>query len=342
MKILPQQTLLFTEDTLTLSPEDSLASHSALQGKEKERKMSATSGRKCLELYGRFSRNGLWAKTFSGLLIGMEGWYSTRCRLTWKLKGTKSRRMYFQLVPSTLHIEGTGSGSLGIIKMTDGTKIIVDSEDYNYLNQWKWKNLRGYAARTVRVDGKHKNLLMHRELTNAQKGEEVDHINRNKLDNRKENLRIVGHYINSHNREKGSGVHKPKGRNKWYAQIYVNNVRTHIGCFDTREEAIVARMNAEIKNGLLPTPISGDWKGQLRSDGTANMLSGKASLGLLPTPATRDYRGPNGENHMEKPGGKRHMTQLPNALKFNHGMSGQLNPRFVGELMGFPPSWLEI
>jgi hypothetical protein len=49
---------------------------------------------------------------FGGLLIGMEGWYSTRCRLIWKLKGTKSFRLWFQLAPSMLPIEETGFGLL--------------------------------------------------------------------------------------------------------------------------------------------------------------------------------------------------------------------------------------
>ena len=52
------------------------------------------------------------AKTFPALLIGMEGWYSTRCRLTWKLKGTKYNRTYFQLAVSTLPTEEIGSGLL--------------------------------------------------------------------------------------------------------------------------------------------------------------------------------------------------------------------------------------
>jgi len=43
---------------------------------------------------------------------------------------------------------------------------------------------------------------------------------------------------------------------------------------------------------MLPTPIAGDWKGQRRKDGTANMLSGKASLGLLPTPTAYDWNTP--------------------------------------------------
>ena len=74
--------------------------------------MTATSGRKCLELFGNYARAGLWAKTFSALLIGTGDWYSTKCRLTWKLKGTKYNRIYFQLAPSTLPTDGTGFGLL--------------------------------------------------------------------------------------------------------------------------------------------------------------------------------------------------------------------------------------
>jgi hypothetical protein len=77
-----------------------------------EKKMTATSGQRCLEQYERFSRPTLWGRMFSDLLIGMEGWYSTKCRLTWKLKGTKYNRLYFQLVPLTLPTEGIGFGLL--------------------------------------------------------------------------------------------------------------------------------------------------------------------------------------------------------------------------------------
>src|SRR5690606_36137178 len=97
---------------LTLFPEDSPVSLTVSQGSEKVRKMIDISGLKCLEQYGKLGRAGLWGKTFSELLIGMGGWYSKRCRLTWRLKGTKYNRTYFQLVPSTLPTEGIGFGLL--------------------------------------------------------------------------------------------------------------------------------------------------------------------------------------------------------------------------------------
>jgi hypothetical protein len=49
---------------------------------------------------------------FAALLVGMKGWSSRRCALTWKLKGTPFNRSYFQLVASVLHTEEIASGLL--------------------------------------------------------------------------------------------------------------------------------------------------------------------------------------------------------------------------------------
>ncbi len=86
--------------------------YTALQENEKAKRMNATCGPKCLDQLEKFSQVGLWGRTFSALLIGTGDWYSTRCRLTWKLKGTKYSRLYFQLVPSTPPIDATGFGLL--------------------------------------------------------------------------------------------------------------------------------------------------------------------------------------------------------------------------------------
>ena len=112
MEILLKQTLLFTEDNAIYSPEDSLANLTVFQVKEKGKRMNATCGPKCLEQLGRFSRPTLWVKMLAASLIGMGDWYSMRCKLTWKLRGTKCSRMYFQLVPKMLHTDGIEFGLL--------------------------------------------------------------------------------------------------------------------------------------------------------------------------------------------------------------------------------------
>ena len=102
MATLQKQTSLFTEEELTLSPGDFLANPIPLQENEKAKKMRDTSGRRCLEQLERFSRVGSWGRMFLASLIGQEGWYSTKCRLTWKLRGTKYSRLYCQLAVSML------------------------------------------------------------------------------------------------------------------------------------------------------------------------------------------------------------------------------------------------
>jgi len=99
-------------DRSILSPVGSRVSHTLQQDYEKEPMTIATSGQTCLRQFASLNRRGLWAKTFAASLIGMEGWYSSRCKLTWRLSGTKYKRLYFQLVPSTLRTEEIGFGLL--------------------------------------------------------------------------------------------------------------------------------------------------------------------------------------------------------------------------------------
>ena len=113
---------------LTFSLVDFHASPTALPENEKVKMMNATCGQKCLEQLEKFPHVGLWAKMFSALLIGMEGWYSTKCKLTWKLKGTKYNRLFFQLAPSTHRTEGIGFGLWPTPLKNDYKRAVVDLE----------------------------------------------------------------------------------------------------------------------------------------------------------------------------------------------------------------------
>lgn len=106
-----KQISLFGEIESTSSPEGSLVNRTQAQGKDSARRMIDISGRRCLEQFERLNRDGLLARTFVGLLIGMTEWYSRRCILNWKLKGTKYNRSYFQLAVLALPTEETESGS---------------------------------------------------------------------------------------------------------------------------------------------------------------------------------------------------------------------------------------
>lgn len=119
MKMSRQQTLPFTEDTSTCLQADSPASRSVSQARERARTITATYGQRCCEQFEKLRHVGLWAKTFSALLIGRTEWYSSRCNLIWKMLGTKCNRILFRLAPSMRPIAETGCGLLPTVRTTD-------------------------------------------------------------------------------------------------------------------------------------------------------------------------------------------------------------------------------
>ena len=134
------------------------------------------------------------------------------------------------------------------IELTQGKVTIVDDDDFERLNQWKWRyNTNGYAIRSIsRKPGK-RTIRMHREIIGTPDGMETDHINCNKLDNRKENLRFCNRSQNEANRFKYNnntsgrkGICWNKDRQKWVAQIQVNGKGVYLGRFTDIEDAAKA------------------------------------------------------------------------------------------------------
>lgn len=130
------------------------------------------------------------------------------------------------------------SGEVGLGKFA-----IVDDEDYDYLSQYNWLYNLGYA--------RHKRIYMHRMILNAPKGVFVDHKNLDKLDNRRDNLRLCNSCGNVSNRKKRIGPYSSmykgvcfdKRVGKWKAEI-----KAHLGYFCSEVEAAKAYNNAAIIN----------------------------------------------------------------------------------------------
>lgn len=87
-----------------------------------EKMTPGISGPKCLEQFGKLNPLGWWAKTFAACLIGKKAWFSTKCKLTWKLQDMKYSRFYFQLQASTLRTKERESGFLPTAKASDGMR----------------------------------------------------------------------------------------------------------------------------------------------------------------------------------------------------------------------------
>ena len=89
------------------------------------------------------------------------------------------------------------------IPLTKGKFALIDDEDYDWLMQWKWVYSNGYAFRWSKGGKKYrKGTFMHRMICNTSVGMLTDHINGNKLDNRRSNLRICTASDNQANRIK--------------------------------------------------------------------------------------------------------------------------------------------
>ena len=132
------------------------------------------------------------------------------------------------------------------IKLTQGKVAIVDDEDFEYLSHWKWHIIGEYAGRSSQrnVEGKRMAILMHRIILKPPDGMDTDHINHNKLDNRKCNLRIctrsqnvANGFTRSDNKTGIKGVHWHKGVNKWIAEICINGKNQHIGVYKNKDDA---------------------------------------------------------------------------------------------------------
>lgn len=143
--------------------------------------------------------------------------------------------------------------------------VLIDAEDYAFVSSHKWvavkskNNTQGrvYFHRYISTEnGVVVREYLHRDLLNCPKGMYVDHINRNTLDCRKDNLRICTHTENMINKsmQKNNtsgviGVQWCSSRNKWRARIAVRKETIDLGYYNSKEDAIKARKLAESKYG---------------------------------------------------------------------------------------------
>lgn len=141
-------------------------------------------------------------------------------------------------------------------------KCLFDIEDIDKINEYKWhihiRNKRDrrpdVCSNTYVEHNKRKYINLARHLMGYPKDLQIDHINRNTLDNRRKNLRICTNFENQNNKSTNTsghvGVVWDKSRNKWKVSLGFNNKTYNIGRFDSLEEAINARREQEKELGI--------------------------------------------------------------------------------------------
>lgn len=144
------------------------------------------------------------------------------------------------------------------IPISRGLFATIDREDYERVTnngKWKWTALptkwTTYVRRNVWKDGKQHSLYLHRFIMGDREGFEVDHIDSNGLNCSKANMRFATKHQNAqnqrikkNNKSGHKGVGWSKGSQQWQAYITIHRRMIHLGYFNTKEEAVAARVAA--------------------------------------------------------------------------------------------------
>ena len=146
------------------------------------------------------------------------------------------KKMYRNRRPE-IHVKDMPIGSSVIPLGINGDYAIIDQSDHDLISNYNWSiTSNGYAFSTIVG-------YMHRFILSPKENEFIDHINHNKLDNRRANMRICNNQENSWNMIPKKGTSKYKGvswnkqEKKWCAQIRIKGLQTKIGFFEDEIEA---------------------------------------------------------------------------------------------------------
>ena len=132
-------------------------------------------------------------------------------------------------------------------KKGKGKHAIVDDEDYEKIAKYRWHYTNGYAISDFGV-------RMHRFIMDPPHNLVIDHVNHNRLDNRRSNLKVCTQYENSKNRlhakATSGNVYSNKNVTRWYACNMIDGKKVCSKYYDTYEEADYALML--MRQGMLP------------------------------------------------------------------------------------------
>ncbi len=132
------------------------------------------------------------------------------------------------------------------IPLRHGQFTLVDDEDHAWLSQHRWRlNSRGYVVRSFQFEGRKVTIGMHREIIRPEYREQVDHVDRDRLNNTRANLRSVTRQENLQHRGRfrnnSTGYKGVTGQHgKWHARIQLDGKLIHLGFYEQIVDAAQA------------------------------------------------------------------------------------------------------
>lgn len=132
----------------------------------------------------------------------------------------------------------------------NGSSFLFSHEDLSKVESHTWRISRGYVTATING----RTVYLHKYLMDADSATQVDHISRDRLDNRRPNLRFANHAQNQWNKDVRrdsttgyTGVCFDKRSNKYIAYINANKNREYLGYYSVAEDAALAYNEAAVR-----------------------------------------------------------------------------------------------
>lgn len=139
------------------------------------------------------------------------------------------------------------------VPLSQGQFATVDDEDYPLVSEFRWcyrsnkDGTQGYAVRHHKVEGKDRLLYLHRQLMPTGKNQEAIFLNHDRLDCRKENLKVVSHEearwhhrVRKDSKSGVKGVRYLPETDLWAAYVYRHGHCYPVGTYPTKEAASAA------------------------------------------------------------------------------------------------------
>lgn len=138
------------------------------------------------------------------------------------------------------------------LKWEEIARAVIDINDIDLIKKYRWHLSKSGYASANSYDNINVKIYMHRLIHPT--GEQADHIDRNKLNNRRSNLRdatnaqnVKNSKIKSTNTSGIAGVTMTTATGRWRAVLRNNGIMHHLGYYDNKEEAARVRREAELK-----------------------------------------------------------------------------------------------
>ena len=346
MKTLPKQTSISGTERSMFSPEDSHANPSPSLVEERERTITATSGLRCFERYGRYTPLGSLVKT----LLESRRWWSPAKSLRWdaqtifskrityiekkadshstksvqtsKPKDIPSNRLLFQLAVSERPTEEIESGLLPTVQ-TQGLK------QCNQKGKTEFVPLDLLPTPNA-MDIAHKDMeINERGRRNPKRGKTDHSLGLEDM--------AVAKLLPTPCSIEGTKFTKTINPNSQMGQgltaLAVNGLLPTSTAMEVKHSNRVKGLKEQGVKGMYSRK-----NGALRPNGLTDFLDFN---GMMPTPSARDWMGCTNPG-VKKVNGNVYGETLPDTVKKVTGSTSQLNPLFVEEMMGFPLMWTAL